>query len=81
MANPWDDPSLESETTKKIKAGTARIRKEGLNKPTPPAKKVGEIGATDAWGKMDELKRQREKTVRLAKPATDIFQKLKLKEK
>lgn len=49
MANPWDDPSLESETTKRIKASTARIRKEGLPK-TPPAKKVGEIGITEAYG-------------------------------
>lgn len=81
MANPWDDPSLESETTKRIKAGTARIRKEGLNKPTPPAKKVGEIGATDAWGKADELRRRNERAARLEGPVTNAFQKLKLKEK
>ena len=79
MANPWDDPSLESAATKKIKERTARLRREGLNKPEPPAKKVGEIAAADAWAEGDALKRKRERIARAASPISDTFQKLKLK--
>jgi hypothetical protein len=48
MANPWDEVK-KSPATLALEAKTAKLRKEGLPKD-PPAKKVGEIGITEAYG-------------------------------
>ena len=38
MGNPWDDPSLKSEATKKIEAGTAALKKGKRKKKKKKAK-------------------------------------------
>ena len=77
---PWDiktgPKTPEEERTEKIKAAIKGGTFFKSNK-----KEVGTVAATDAWAEADKLKRRNEKAARLAKPATDAFQKLKLPEK
>jgi hypothetical protein len=66
MANPWDAPELKSEKTKAMEAANAKLRKEGLPKD-PPGKKVGEIGATDAWAPATKAENRQKKIALLTK--------------
>lgn len=57
MANPWDDPSLANEETKKLQSANQRIKTEGLN-PRPkagpaPAPKLSKL--SDAYGQAEDL--------------------------
>lgn len=60
MANPWDDPSLANEETKKLRAATARARTEGMNtRPkaaAAPAPKLSKL--SDAYGQAEKLEKR-----------------------
>lgn len=67
--NPWDDPSLASPETKKLREKTKQLR---LNPPkrTPPASvaKPGISGLSDAYGQAERLARRNRKIDLATKP-------------
>lgn len=62
MANPWDDPSLANEATRKIKKRTEALRLNPLKPSTPRAEKPKPLSTmADAYSKGDALAKRNKK--------------------
>jgi hypothetical protein len=69
MANPWDDPSLANDATKKIKKRTEELKLNPL-KPSTPAKKAapGLSKLSDAYSQAEKFERRNRKVEEATRP-------------
>lgn len=62
--NPWDDPSLASDETKKLRKKTQDLKLNPVSSAAPKAKPAGLSGLSDAYGQAEKLERRNKAVAR-----------------
>lgn len=66
--NPWDDPSLASDETKKLRQRTKDMRLNPPARTAPPPKPKGISALSDAFGQAETLEKKRKKVEVATRP-------------
>jgi len=71
---PWDDPSLANEETKKLREKTKKLRMNPL-KPSTPKEAPGITGLKDAFGAAEAYEKRQKKWEKATRPIKKILPK------